>query len=189
MSAKVSKALTPSPHAYVNIFQWYLHLPLLQSNCVWNEFDLREQYYFARNTPGNPLLVLSGHRFKLMKDIGKYRRWICIKTDERWEWCNFFIITEGEDIATMNIRHTNALRKKVAKSESYSYIWRSLIVVGKPILKYVKQTRAGCCCPAWERLRSYWLKTPPTPSVAPGARYTVSCLNGSHGPGRLLCAP
>ena len=32
----------------------------------------------------------------------------------------------------------------------------------------------------------HWLKTPTATSVAPGARYTVSRLNGSHGPGRQL---
>ena len=30
----------------------------------------------------------------------------------------------------------------------------------------------------------YWLKTPPVSAVAPGARYTISGLNGSRGPGR-----
>ena len=32
-------------------------------------------------------------------------------------------------------------------------------------------------------VRLYWLKTPPVPSVA---RYTVSRMNGSRGPGRQL---
>ena len=32
----------------------------------------------------------------------------------------------------------------------------------------------------------YWLKTPPAPSIAPGARSTVYRLNGSRGPGRQL---
>ena len=32
----------------------------------------------------------------------------------------------------------------------------------------------------------YWLKIPPAPSVAPGARHTVSRLNCSRGPGRQL---
>ena len=42
----------------------------------------------------------------------------------------------------------------------------------------------------WPKRRTasdfYCLKNPAWPLVAPGARYTVSCLNGSRGPGRQL---
>ena len=45
--------------------------------------------------------------------------------------------------------------------------------------------------PRWERGRQtvsdfYWLKTPPAPAIALVVRSTVSRLNGSRGPGRLL---
>ena len=79
-----------------------------------------------------------------------------------------------------------------------------------PSLRYVVVTRAWFVfrglnvffCPTWEHHRDdesrpryakrerktvsdfYWLKTPSAPVIAPGARSTVSRLNGSRGPGR-----
>ncbi|KAF9805660.1 hypothetical protein SFRURICE_012643 [Spodoptera frugiperda] len=66
--------------------------------------ECTEEYYFGTSSRGNPVLVLSGQRFKLMKDRGKLRRWICIKTRER---CNSFVVTEDENIIKMNVHHTH----------------------------------------------------------------------------------
>ncbi|CAH1635566.1 unnamed protein product [Spodoptera littoralis] len=41
-----------------------------------DESESTEEYYFGTSSRGNPVLVLSGHRFKLMKDKGKRKRWL-----------------------------------------------------------------------------------------------------------------
>lgn len=87
--------------------KFMLHICIIGSNSDVSECT--EEYYFGTSSRGNPVLVLSGQRFKLMKDRGKLRRWICIKTRER---CNSFVVTEDENIIKMNVHHTHWLYHK-----------------------------------------------------------------------------